>query len=44
MMAGVWLGPAELAGVVAILWATIWLERFVAPPAKGGARTPLAGR
>jgi len=35
MIAGLWVAPAVLAGMVAVLWATTWLERLVAPPATG---------
>ena len=36
MIAGLWMTPAVLAGLFAILWVTSWLERQVAPPLVGG--------
>ena len=31
MTAGVWVAPAALAGLLAILWVAAWLERLVLP-------------
>ena len=41
MIAGLWMTPAVLAGLFAILWVTSWLERQVAPrPVGGGVKGP----